>query len=180
MSAPGNPRGNATGRGAGHGALAVAALGVVLALVLAGCGFQLQGRVPLPASLAVTWIEADDAQSDFVQDLRQALRASGATLASRRADATAVLSVERDELLERVLSVSGRNVPREYELTYVVRFSVAGKDGTLLPAEEVSASRDFSFDEREVLAKEREKEMLRAALARDLAGVVMNRLASLR
>jgi LPS-assembly lipoprotein len=79
-----------------------------------------------------------------------------------------------------VLSVSGRNVPREYELTYVVRFSVEGAAGTLLPAEEVSVSREFSFDERAVLAKEREQEVLRAALARDLAGVVLNRLASLK
>jgi outer membrane lipopolysaccharide assembly protein LptE/RlpB len=41
-------------------------------------------------------------------------------------------------------------------------------------------SREFSFDERAVLAKEREQEVLRAALARDLAGVVLNRLASLK
>lgn len=149
-------------------------------LALPGCGFRLQGQVPLPSALAVTWVEADDAQSDFVQDLRRSLLASGATLAKDRSAATAVLRVERDELLERVLSVSGRNVPREYELTYVVRFSLSSPGGTLLPSEEVSASRDFSFDEREVLAKEREQEMLRAALARDLAGVVMNRLASLK
>jgi LPS-assembly lipoprotein len=148
--------------------------------VLAGCGFRMQGKVPLPAVLGATWIETDDAQSDFVQDLRRALAASGAALAPRRAEATAVLRVERDELLERVLSVSGRNVPREYELTYVVRFSVEGAAGTLLPAEEVSVSREFSFDERAVLAKEREQEVLRAALARDLAGVVLNRLASLK
>jgi LPS-assembly lipoprotein len=148
--------------------------------VLSGCGFRMQGKVPLPAVLGATWIETDDAQSDFVQDLRRALAASGAALAPRRAEATAVLRVERDELLERVLSVSGRNVPREYELTYVVRFSVEGAAGTLLPAEEVSVSREFSFDERAVLAKEREQEVLRAALARDLAGVVLNRLASLK
>lgn len=160
-------------------ALAVALLSLV-AIALAGCGFRLQGQVPLPSALAVTWVEADDVQSDFVQDLRRSLRASGATLAPNRAAATAVLRVERDEMLERVLSVSGRNVPREYELTYVVRFSLSTPGGTLLPSEEVSASRDFSFDEREVLAKEREQEMLRAALARDLAGVVMNRLASLK
>ncbi len=159
-------------------AVALLSLGTV---ALAGCGFRLQGQVPLPAALAVTWIEADDAQSDFVQDLRRSLRASGATLAANPAGATAVLRIERDELLDRVLSVSGRNVPREYELTYVVRFSLeAVAGGTLLPSEEVSASRDFSFDEREVLAKEREQEMLRAALARDLAGVVMNRIASLK
>lgn len=175
MAAPGIRRRLGISAGARLGLLAVASLAV-----LAGCGFRMQGKVPLPSVLGATWIETDDAQSDFVQDLRRALASSGAALAPRRAEATAVLRIERDELLERVLSVSGRNVPREYELTYVVRFSVEGTAGTLLPAEEVSVSREFSFDERAVLAKEREQEMLRAALARDLAGVVLNRLSSLK
>ena len=133
----------------------------------------------LPASLAVTYIEADDAQSDFVQDLRRALLASGARLTAVRSEATAVVRLQRDEFLERVVSVSGRNVPREYELTYTVRFSVEGPKGNLLPSEQVAASRDFSFDERAVLAKEREQEALRDALARDLVGVVMRRFSAL-
>jgi LPS-assembly lipoprotein len=151
----------------------------VVVLALAGCGFQLQGRVPLPATLATTWIEAEDVQTDFVVDLRRALRASGATLATRRQDASAVLRVQRDELTESVLSVSGRNIPREFELIYTVRIEVEGGGKTLLPAEQFSVSRDLSFDESALLAKEREQEVLRAALARDLVGVVMRRLSSL-
>ena len=151
----------------------------VLLLALAGCGFQLQGRVPLPVTLASTWIEAEDDQTDFVVDLRRALRASGATLATRRQDASAVLRVQRDELTESVLSVSGRNIPREFELIYTVRIEVESGGRTLLPAEQFAVSRDLSFDESALLAKEREQEVLRAALARDLVGVVMRRLSSL-
>ncbi len=148
-------------------------------LSLVGCGFRLQGRVPLPATLASTWIVAEDTQTDFVVDLRRALRASGARLATRREDATAVLRVRRDELSERVLSVSGRNIPREVELTYTVRLEVEGGGQSLLPEEQFAVSRDLSFDESALLAKEREQEVLRAALARDLVGVVMRRLESL-
>ncbi|MCU0759345.1 MAG: hypothetical protein MUF07_09170 [Steroidobacteraceae bacterium] len=157
------------------------AVGPVLlaALLLPGCGFRLQGRVPLPASLASTWIEADDSQSDFVVDLKRALRASGATLATRRAGATAVLRVERDQLTERVLSVSARNLPRELELTYTVRLAVEGSGAVLIPSEQFAVTRDLSFAEERLLAKEREQEALRAALARDLVGVVMRRLSSL-
>jgi LPS-assembly lipoprotein len=156
-------------------------LGVALlaALLLAACGFRLQGRVPLPASLASTWIEAEDSQSDFVVDLKRALLASGGTLASRRDVATAVLRVERDELTERVLSVSARNLPREFELTYTVRLEVEGGGRTLLPSEQFVVTRDQTFAEEVLLAKEREQEILRAALARDLVGVVMRRLSSL-
>jgi LPS-assembly lipoprotein len=151
----------------------------VLALAVAGCGFRLQGRVPLSSSLTITHVAADDIQSDFVQDLRRALLAAGVRLAPGRADSTAVIEVQRDELIERIVSISARNIPREYELTYVVRIRVLRGDREVLAPEEIALSRDFSFDERAVLAKEREKEALRAALASDLVGIVMRRLSSL-
>ncbi len=152
---------------------------LVALAALTACGFRLQGRVPLSAALAVTHVAADDVQSDFVQDLRRALLASGARLTATRAASTAVLEVQRDELVERIISVSARNIPREYELTYTVRIRVLRGERAVLGPEEISLSRDFSFDERAVLAKEREKENLRAALARDLVGIVMRRLSSL-
>lgn len=151
----------------------------LLALCATGCGFHLQGRVPLSSAFTITHIEADDIQSDFVQDLRRALLGSGARLSPTRADSTVVIEVQRDELVERIVSISSRNIPREYELTYTVRLRVMRGERELLPPEEIALSRDFSFDERAVLAKEREKEALRAALARDLVGIVMRRLSSL-
>jgi LPS-assembly lipoprotein len=148
-------------------------------LLLSSCGFHLQGRVPLPATLAVTRIDAEDAQSDFVQQLRRQLIASGARIADGREGVTAVVTVERDALTERILSVSAQNLPREYELTYSVRFRVGDGTRELIAPEELTATRDFSFDERTALAKEREKELLSDALARDLAGLVLRRLATL-
>lgn len=154
-------------------------LTLVLLIGVAGCGFRLQGRVPLSSALTITHVAADDVQSDFVQDLRRALLASGVRLSAARADSTAVIEVQRDELVERIISISARNIPREYELTYTVRIRVLRGGQEVLAPEEISLSRDFSFDERAVLAKEREKENLRAALARDLVGIVMRRLSSL-
>ena len=36
------------------------------AAVLAGCGFQLQGKVPLSRALSVTYIDTEDAQYEAV------------------------------------------------------------------------------------------------------------------
>lgn len=150
------------------------------AAALAGCGFHLQGRMVLPAALAVTHVETDDEQSDFVQDLRRALLASGARLTARPQDATAVVRVLQDRVSQSVLSVSARNIPREYQITHTVRFAVQAAGGReLLPPQDVTLAREYSFDERLLLAKEREEEILREALARDLAGLVMRQLASL-
>jgi LPS-assembly lipoprotein len=148
-------------------------------LALSACGFHLQGRAPLPEQLKVTFVQAEDRQSDFVQGLRKALIASGAELARTPEQATGTVRIVRDEIERSVLSVSARNIPREYEVTYIVRFAVEAGATRLLPEQEVSLSRSYSFNESELLAKENEEAVLREALAADLVGLVMRRLASL-
>ncbi len=151
----------------------------ILFLMLAACGFHLQGRTPLPDSFAYTYIDTKDEQTDFVQDLRKALIASGAKVIRTQGSSGATIQVHDDALTERVLSVSARNIPTEYELTYKIKFSVTSGGKSLIEDEEISATRDFSFDEAQLLAKEREQEILREALARDLVALVMRRLAAL-
>jgi LPS-assembly lipoprotein len=124
-------------------------------------------------------VDTKDEQTDFVQDLRKALIASKVNVIPTKISAGAIINVHEDELTERILSVSARNIPTEYELTYRVKFSVVFGDKTLIDNEEISATRDISFDEAQLLAKEREQEILREALARDLVALVMRRLAAL-
>ena len=155
------------------------AAALVFTAVLAGCGFHLQGKQPLPEAFAYTYVDTKDEQTDFVQDLRKALIASGSKVIRTRGSSGAIISVHKDELTERILSVSARNIPTEYELTYRVEFSVDSGGKTLIDHEEITASRDISFDEAQLLAKEREQEILREGLARDLVALVMRRIASL-
>ena len=157
----------------------VAALAGCLLLSLSACGFHLQGHKPLPLVLRVAFVQAKDRQSDFVQDLRKELLSSGARLTTTSEAATAVVHVVNDDFARRVLSVSASDQPAEYELTYTVRFSVSAADKELLAVQEVSAVRDYTFDETILLAKENEETILREALAHDLADVVMRRLANL-
>lgn len=161
-------------------ALALArTVGVTLALLLAGCGFHLQGHTPLPPQFKLSHVEASDRQSDFVQGLRNALRVSGMELTDDATAATATVHVLDDRHTQRVLSVSPDNLPREYELTYTVRFSVSAGSKELLAPQEVATTREYSFTVSELLAKENEEAILQAALAHDLVDVVMRRLASL-
>jgi LPS-assembly lipoprotein len=150
------------------------------ATLLAGCGFHLQGRVVLPASLAAVRIEAIDPQSEFVHELRAALLASGTQLddAGEAADA-AVLHITVDTNYDKVLSVSIHNVPTDYRLTYTVKLSVSHGARELMPSEAHELSREYTFDETTMLAKQRERDTLVAALAAELADVTMRRLATL-
>jgi LPS-assembly lipoprotein len=150
-----------------------------LALIVSGCGFHLQGRQPLPAALATTRVIADDDQTDFVQGLRRALLTSGTKLTESSERATGVVRVHKDEVTQKILSVSANNIPREYEMTYTVEFSVEGTSGELLPSQKVSVTREYSFDETKLLAKENEEAILREGMARDLVAIVMRRLSAI-
>jgi LPS-assembly lipoprotein len=144
-----------------------------------GCGFHLEGRTPLPAAVKTPYLETEDRQSDFVQSLRRALLMNGAQLAPQKDKASAVVTILKDSVKQRVLSVSNLNEPNEYELTYTVSFSVTAGDKELLAAQELSTTRDYSFDPHLLLAKGHEADVLRGAMAQDLADMVMRRLARL-
>ena len=148
-------------------------------LLATGCGFHLQGHTPLPEALKAAYVQAQDSRSDFVQSLRKAMLISGAHPAVGKDQSSAVVTITKDEVTHRVLSVSAANRPTEYEVTYTVQFTVNAGEKELLPSQEVSATRSYSFDERLLLAKEHEEAILREAMARDLADIVMRRLASL-
>lgn len=148
--------------------------------LLGACGFHLQGRVVLPASLAAVRIEAIDPQSEFVHELRAALLASGTRLDDEGdAGDVAVLHITEDANFDRVLSVSTRNVPTDYRLTYTVKLSVSHGAKELMASEMHELSREYTFDETTLLAKQRERDTLVAALAAELADVTMRRLATL-
>jgi len=154
--------------------------GIVLALTLAlaGCGFHLQGRESLPRALASARIEASDTQSDFYSALRAALLTAGTRLDAPAAD-TATIRILNDVTAEQVLTVSALNIPTAYRLSYQIRVAVEYQGRELLPAEEHTLVREYSFDERALLAKERERDTLTQALADDLAAQIMRRLAAL-
>lgn len=147
-------------------------------LLLAGCGFHLEGRVSLPQAMQRPYIEAPDQQSDFVQSLRRQMVISGAHPADSPDAASAVVHI-REGVVSRVLSVSAQNRPTEYQVTYTVTFSVTAGGKQLLAPQQVSSMRSYSFDESLLLAKEHEESILQQAMGQDLADIVMRRLSRL-
>ena len=80
---------------------------------------------------------------------------------------------------QRVLSVSARNTPEEFQVFYSVEYSVMSEGSELIAPDRIEMTRDYSYDERAVLAKQREQAVLREALARDVAAMIVRRLATL-
>jgi LPS-assembly lipoprotein len=152
---------------------------ISLAASLGGCGWRLQGREHLPAVMTRAYVDSADRYSAFDRALRESLRASGATLVGDRRDASAVVRIRKDDTGRRVLSVSARNTPEEYEVYYRIEYSVEAGGKELIATQELELTQDYSYNQTAVLAKQREEETLRQALARDLANQLLRRLAAL-
>lgn len=148
-------------------------------LLLAGCGFQLQGAITPPAAMERTYVAAEDRYSLFYRELRSQLQASGVTLVDSPMEATGTLSVTIDETDQRVLSVSARNVPTEYEVFYSVEYSLSSGENSLLAPQFLTLTRDYTYDETLVLGKAKEEALLREAIVKDLVRIVLKQLSSL-
>jgi LPS-assembly lipoprotein len=155
-------------------ALVGAALGT--AFGLGGCGFHLQGAGTLPPALSKTYIATGAPHSEFLDTLTDTLRLRGSQIVKSRDDAQAVLDITADDTGQRVLSVSARNIPREYEVYYSVTFSLQVGGESVIEHESLVATRSYTYDETQVLAKAAEEDVLRRALAEDLARRLVRRI----
>jgi LPS-assembly lipoprotein len=152
---------------------------VSLLLTASGCGYHLRGNENLPPFMAVTFIDTSNPYSDLSLSLEQSLRASGKKPSRVPAGSTATLRVNRDEFGQRLLSVSATNTPQEFEVYYTVAYQVIVDGNVLLEVDSRTVTRDYTFDPTDVLAKRREEEFLRKALANDLVRLMMGRIITL-
>jgi LPS-assembly lipoprotein len=153
---------------------------LILSVALGACGFRLAGSEHLPAVLAKPYLSVKDPYTDFAREFERQLKNSGAELQPGRQDATATIEVIKDLTEQRTLAVSSRNIPTDYELRYTVTFAVRGPDAEILKPQTITLSRDYSFEENELLAKEHEADILRQHMAQDLVTMAMRILARVK
>lgn len=139
----------------------------------------MRGAASVPPEMARTYIAADDQRSLFYRRLRDSLQGAGVNIVESPFDATATFSILSDIPGQRVLSVSARNVPREFEVFYTVFYSVQAKEVTLLEPRSQTLRRDYTWDETEVLGKEKEEQLMREAIVDDLVRIVLIQLSSI-
>jgi LPS-assembly lipoprotein len=139
---------------------------------LAGCGFQLRGE----QSFVFETISVQAPQNGAVaQDLRLALGA-----ARLREPAQVRLDILSEQREKTVVGVNASGQVREFQLRIRLNIrlrNAAGQD--LIPEGELVQSRDISFNESAVLAKEAEEALLYRDMQNDLVQQVLRRLSAL-
>ncbi|HET9693126.1 MAG TPA: LPS assembly lipoprotein LptE [Steroidobacteraceae bacterium] len=151
----------------------------VLVPVLGGCGYRLQSSEALPDDGRRVYVATSDELTPFAVELRRAIERAGGELVGSAGAAQTVVRIQRDRSGRRVLSVSARNTPQEYEVFYNVEYTVDRGGREIIELQPLELIRNLSFEETQLLAKDREEAILRNAMARDLAMLVVRRLESL-
>jgi len=155
------------------------AIGLPLLFLVSGCGFQLRGTSSVPPDMQRTYIQATDRHSLFYQRLRTELTGAGVELVDSPVDATAIFAILSDITDQRVLSVSARNVPREYEVYYTIRYSVSSGQKTMIEPRTQTETRAYTWDETQVLGKAHEEQVLREALVDDLVRIILIQISAI-
>lgn len=152
-------------------------LGLVLATTLAGCGFQLRGQAQLPFTAA--YVEAKDG-SPLGAALRQNLDYQN-KLAAKKDEAPVRVVLSDEARTKDILSLSGGGKVKEYRLGYRVVVSVLdGAGSELIAPSEILLTRDFTYSDAEVLAKQAEEANLARAMEQEALRQVLRRLSYIK
>ena len=150
-----------------------------LPLLLAACGFNARGTIDLPPAMTVVYVDSPNQFSDFYRALVTEIRGSRLTLADSAGEADTIIQISEDVTGKRVLSVSARNIPTEYEVYYTVRFAVLMDGEEVLPPKRHTRIREYTYDETLVLGKALEEEVIRKSIADDLVGLVVQHISAI-
>jgi len=152
------------------------AAAAALLLALAGCGFQLRGTANVPFDS----VYVPGAGGGIALDLKRSIQAgTRAKVVDDPKQADAIIDFNLATVRKVILSLSGSGRVSEYRLVYQVGFRVRdNKGGEYVPQTNLELSRDISFNDSEVLAKESEEGLLIRDMQSDMVQQIMRRLAA--
>ena len=148
----------------------------LLSSLVLSCGFELQNTSNIGEKLDALTIKTNNPYSIFYRTLRNQFRESGTKIIDDVSQSDYTLTILMDESEQRTLSVSATNTPQEYEVYYRVTWSFSQGDKTILEAVTNLRTQDYTFDQRQLLGKSNESQMIKQALAKDIAQEVIFRL----
>jgi LPS-assembly lipoprotein len=145
-----------------------------LCLALAGCGFRLRGTAEVP--FHTVYVPA--ATGGIALDLKRNINAgTNAKVVDDPKQADAVLEFTQETRQKEILSLTATGRVREFKLRYRVGFRLHdGKGADYVPQNTVELTRDVSFNDAEVLAKEAEEQLLFRDMQSDMVQQIMRRL----
>jgi LPS-assembly lipoprotein len=152
------------------------ALLLAAVLLLAGCGFTLRGTAEVPFQT----IYIPGSSGGIALDLKRSVQAgTDARTVDDPKRADAILEFTEEAREKEILSLTGTGRVREFQLRYRVGFRVHdGRGQQYVPQSTIVLTRDVTFNDAEVLAKEAEEQLLFRDMQSDMVQQIMRRLAA--
>ena len=145
-------------------------------LMLLGCGFELQNTANFTGKLETLYIQTADSYTIFYRTIRRQMEMNGVEIVTESADSNFALIIHQDESDQRTLSVSGRNMPKEYEVYYLVKWSLVKGNQVIIRPMTSNKYQDYTFDQRQLLGKSNESRIIQEALAEDIVQMILVKL----
>ena len=151
-------------------------LAALLLLEVAACGFHLRGTAAVPFDS----VYIPGATGGMALDLKRNIQAgTKARVVEDPKAADAVLQFTEETRQKEILSLTGTGRVREFRLNYRVGFRVHDGKGTeFVPPSTIQLTRDVTFNDTEILAKEQEEQLLFRDMQTDMVQQIMRRLAA--
>jgi LPS-assembly lipoprotein len=149
---------------------------LVSLVIVAGCGFRLRGTAEVPFQT----LYLPGATSGIALDLKRNIQAgTRARVVDDPKAADAVLQFTEETRAKEILSLTSAGRVREFQLRYRVGFRVHdGKGADFVPTNVIQLTRDVTFNDAEVLAKEQEEQLLFRDMQSDMVQQILRRLAA--
>lgn len=152
-------------------------LALLVAALIAGCGFTLRGADALPAALKVTYVQADQRSTPLLREFDRQLQIAGGERTPRVSEATATLRILNDDSGERVLSLATTGGPEELEAYHILEFELWQGGERIYGPDTITLRRDYTFNKNDVLGKRREFQTLQTSLRQNIVSMMIRRLA---
>jgi len=145
-------------------------------VLLAGCGFKLRGTAEVPFQT----LYIPGSSGGIALDLKRSIQAgTAARVIDDPKQADAILEFSEESREKDILSLTGTGRVREFQLRYRVGWRVHdGRGGTYVPQNTIQLTRDVTFNDAAVLAKEAEEQLLFRDMQTDMVQQIMRRLAA--
>ena len=145
-------------------------------LILAACGFQLRGSASVPFNT----IYIPNATGGLALDLKRNIEAgTQAKVVNDPKAAEAILDLFGESREKIILSLTGTGRVREFRLRYTVNYRVHdGKGAEYVPRTIVQLTRDVTYSDTEILAKEAEEQLLFRDMQTDFVQQILRRLSA--
>ena len=158
-------------------------LALIIAAALAGCGFHLRGVGSGNLPYKTMYIAMPETAEVNIW-LQRYIKASGSTTIVDESDAKqadAIFQQMSDSRQKTILSVNAQGRVTEYRLQLDYRFRVVDAKGRELVApNDINLSRDITFSDSNILAKDLEEGLLWRDMNNDLVSQIVRRLSLIK